>query len=347
MRYEPNAISPNVIGGHPGNQASPQFYGQTVAGGGIDPECFVSTRGGAVPCTNATSQRAATVGGGYANLASGESATVAGGGGNAATGLAATVAGGSANVASGGFATVGGGSGNVASGGFAIVAGGISSAASANHTFAAGRRAKATTTGSFIWADSQNFDFQPSVNNFFGARATGGVGFTVAINSTNGAVTQFCNLLPGVASWQCTSDRNAKENFAAIDSKKVLEQLVAMPLSTWNFKGADPRLRLLGPTAQDFHAAFGLGDDDKTIVGTNLHGVALAAVQGLHQIVQANEVKMRALLADKDRELAALRERLAEVENLRGEMAAIQASLQALRGEPLHQAEDDAHRAAP
>jgi hypothetical protein len=347
MRYEPNAISPNVIGGHPGNQASPQFYGQTVAGGGIDPECFVSTRGGAVPCTNATSQRAATVGGGYANLASGESATVAGGGGNAATGLAATVAGGSANVASGGFATVGGGSGNVASGGFAIVAGGISSAASANHTFAAGRRAKATTTGSFIWADSQNFDFQPSVNNFFGVRATGGVGLTVAINGSTGAVTQFCNLLPGVASWQCTSDRNAKENFAAIDSRVILERLVAMPLTTWNFKGADPRVRLLGPTAQDFHAAFGLGNDDKTIVGTNLHGVALASVQGLHEIVQANQAQMRALLADKDRELAALRERVAQLEELRGDMSAIQATLRALREAPLRQPANDVHAAAP
>ena len=323
---------------------------------------FIATRGGEVPCTNATTQYGATVGGGYANLASGTQATVGGGGGSAASGLAATVAGGSANVASGAYATVGGGSGNVADGGgsgnvadgpFSIVAGGQSSVAFMSYSFAAGRRAKATTVGSFIWADSQNFDFQPSVNNFFGVRATGGVGFTVAINPANGAVTQYCNLLPGVASWQCTSDRNAKENFAAVDSRKVLEQLVAMPLSTWNFKGADPRVRLLGPTAQDFHAAFGLGNDDKTIVGTNLHGVALAAVQGLHEIVQANEAQMRVLLADKDdqiraqgRELATLRERLGELEDLRGEMSSIQATLRALRDVPLRQSATDTHVAA-
>jgi len=314
---------------------------------------FIATRGGEVPCTNATTQYGATVGGGYANLASGTQATVGGGGGSAASGLAATVAGGSANVASGAYATVGGGSGNVADGPFSIVAGGQSSVAFMSYSFAAGRRAKATTVGSFIWADSQNFDFQPSVNNFFGARATGGVGFTVAINPANGAVTQYCNLLPGVASWQCTSDRNAKENFAAVDSRKVLEQLVAMPLSTWNFKGADPRIRLLGPTAQDFHAAFGLGNDDKTIVGTNLHGVALAAVQGLHEIVQANEAQMRVLLADKDdqiraqgRELTTLRERLAELEELRGEMSSIQATLRALRDVPLRQSATDTHVAA-
>ena len=353
MRFESHANGPNVIGGHPGNQASPQFYAQTIAGGGLDAQCFIATRGGEVPCTNATTQYGATVGGGYANLASGTQATVGGGGGSAASGLAATVAGGSANVASGAYATVGGGSGNVADGPFSIVAGGQSSVAFMSYSFAAGRRAKATTVGSFIWADSQNFDFQPSVNNFFGARATGGVGFTVAINPANGAVTQYCNLLPGVASWQCTSDRNAKENFAAVDSRKVLEQLVAMPLSTWNFKGADPRIRLLGPTAQDFHAAFGLGNDDKTIVGTNLHGVALAAVQGLHEIVQANEAQMRVLLADKDdqiraqgRELATLRERIAELEELRGEMSSIQATLRALRDVPLRQSATDTHVAA-
>jgi len=257
------------------------------------------------------------------------------------------------NTASGIWAVVAGGDENTASGSHATVVGGSQNAASGQFSLAAGRRAKATTTGTFMWADSRDFDFQPSVSNFFGVRATGGVGFTVAINPANGAVTQYCNLLPGVASWQCTSDRNAKENFAAVDSRKVLEQLVAMPLSTWNFKGADPRIRLLGPTAQDFHAAFGLGNDDKTIVGTNLHGVALAAVQGLHEIVQANEAQMRVLLADKDdqiraqgRELTTLRERLAELEELRGEMSSIQATLRALRDVPLRQSATDTHVAA-
>jgi hypothetical protein len=264
-------------------------------------------------------------------------ATVGGGSSNVASGSNATIAGGSLNTATGSAATIAGGSSNAAGGQYAIVAGGLSSSAPANHSFAAGRRAKATTTGSFIWADSQDFDFQPSVNNFFGARATGGVGFTVAINA-GGGVSQFCNLLPGVVSWQCTSDRNAKENFVAVDSKKVLEQLVAMPLSTWNFKGADPAVRLLGPTAQDFKAAFGLGNDDKSIIATNLHGVALAAIQGLNAIVEANEAKVKALLADKDeelraqrRELATLRERVAELEDLRLNIASIEATLRTLR----------------
>ena len=191
-----------------------------------------------------------------------------------------------------------------------------------------------------MWADSREFDFQPSVSNFFGARATGGVGFTVAIDANTGGVTQFCNLLPGVASWQCTSDREAKENFKPVDAEDVLQHLVAMPLATWNFKGADPNLRLLGPTAQDFHDAFDLGNDDKTIIGTNLHGVALASLQGLYRLVQRHDARLRESLEQRDdeirhqrSEIAALRERVADLETLRTELAKLRGSVAELRGQ--------------
>jgi len=106
-------------------------------------------------------------------------------------------------------------------------------------------------------------------------------------NPSTGAVSQYCNLLPGVAAWQCTSDRDAKENFVAADGRDVLQRLVDMPLYTWNFKGADPSWRMMGPTAQDFRVAFDLGNgDDKSIASGNLHGVALAAIQGLHDLLQ-------------------------------------------------------------
>ena len=126
---------------------------------------------------------------------------------------------------------------------------------------------------------------------------------TVAIDPTTGGVTQFCNLLPGVPSWQCVSDRNAKENFVPVDSEDILRRLVAMPLSTWNMKGSDPALRSLGPVAQDFHAAFGLGTDDKTIAVSNVAGVALAAVQGLHRLMQ-----------QKDAEISVLKRKLEAIE---------------------------------
>jgi hypothetical protein len=40
--------------------------------------------------------------------------------------------------------------------------------------------------------------------------------------------------------------------------------------------------------AQDFHAAFGLGADDKRIATLDSSGVALAAIQGLNQKLEAD-----------------------------------------------------------
>ena len=96
-------------------------------------------------------------------------------------------------------------------------------------------------------------------------------------------------------SFNPTSDRHAKENFAAVDARAVLAQVAALPISRWNFK-ADQTLHL-GPMAQDFHAAFGVGPDDKHIATVDADGVALAAIQGLNQKVDAKEARIKELEA--------------------------------------------------
>ena len=68
----------------------------------------------------------------------------------------------------------------------------------------------------------------------------------------------------------------------------------------------------MGPMAQDFYAAFGLGLGDKTIDTIDPDGVALAAIQGLNALVQGNEER----LAEKDAEIAELRDRLERLEAL-------------------------------
>lgn len=50
----------------------------------------------------------------------------------------------------------------------------------------------------------------------------------------------------------------------------VLQRLIAMPVYAYSFIGADPSIRSLGPMAQDFYAAFGLGQDNKMIASINL-----------------------------------------------------------------------------
>ena len=110
-----------------------------------------------------------------------------------------------------------------------------------------------------------------------------------------------------------TSDRNAKENFQPVDAKKVLEKVVALPLSEWNYK-VDPSQRHLGPVAQDFHAAFGVGPDDKHIATVDADGVALAAIQGLNQKLEEQLRHKDAELQSQQRQIGVLLERLATIE---------------------------------
>jgi hypothetical protein len=88
------------------------------------------------------------------------------------------------------------------------------------------------------------------------------------------------------------SDRNIKQDFAALDGREVLEKVAALPIQSWSYT-SQPGVKHYGPTAQDFHAAFGLnGSDDKHIATVDADGVALAAIQGLHQKLQQKEMEI-------------------------------------------------------
>jgi len=102
--------------------------------------------------------------------------------------------------------------------------------------------------------------------------------------------------------WSNSSDRHLKEGFEPVDAKSVLEMVAALPLSRWNYTNA-PGNRHIGPMAQDFQAAFGVGSDDKHIATVDADGVALAAIQALHALVKAQAADLNAL----KQELAELR----------------------------------------
>jgi hypothetical protein len=99
-----------------------------------------------------------------------------------------------------------------------------------------------------------------------------------------------------------TSYRASKENFTAVDSQEVLLQLSELPVTTWNYRKESREIRHMGPVSEDFHAAFGLGEDDKHISPNDLAGVNTAAIQGL---VQEN--------AELKAELAAMKQELDEI----------------------------------
>jgi hypothetical protein len=124
------AGSSAVVAGGSGSDAT---GGYSVVGGGRNNSAVADY--GAVlsgydnAAGDAVADTAATVAGGYRNLATAKYATVGGGKNDTASGVYATAAGGQGNVASGGSSTTGGGVGNLASGGYAAVGGGWSNAA--------------------------------------------------------------------------------------------------------------------------------------------------------------------------------------------------------------------------
>jgi hypothetical protein len=387
MSFEPNPISPNIIGGFSGNSVTSGVVGATIGGGGASanpnrvtdnygtvgggynnqagddagttsdqPYATVgggesntasglnatvgggrlNTAGGPYATVGGGNGNSAvgfnaTVGGGYFNLASGDSATVGGGnsntanagqatigGGanNTASGLSATVAGGSNNVANGWGATVGGGTVNIAGGQFATVAGGSGNIANGDYSFVVGRRARNSNPnhdGVFLFADStdDNADFDSITANEFAVRASGGFRFRTSADLSTG-----CNLPAGSGTFSCTSDRNVKENFRALDGRAILHKLSLIPITEWNYKGQDPTIRHIGPMAQDFYAAFGLGESDTTISTVDADGIALISIQALYQ-----------MSLEKDKQIEQLTQ---EIEELRASNAALQERLEAL-----------------
>jgi Chaperone of endosialidase len=119
------------------------------------------------------------------------------------------------------------------------------------------------------------------------------------------------------------SDRNAKENFSPINPQTVLARVTAMPVTEWNYK-TDQSVEHIGPMAQDFHAAFGLnGPDDKHISVVDEGGVALAAIQGLNNKLEADNREQQARIQEQgseiqsqDAEIADLKTRLDALEQI-------------------------------
>jgi hypothetical protein len=280
--------SPVVAGGYQ-NTAGADF---SVVSGGAD---------------NAATNDYTTVGGGYQNTAGGVFgySTVGGGYQNNATGTYSTVSGGANNTANGSYTAVGGGYVNAANGTGATVPGGIGNVASGAGSFAAGQDAQAVNNGAFVWSDG-TATTSSAANNQFAARASGGVIFYSS--SANNVGVQ---LPAGSGSWSSLSDRDAKNNIMPVDSQLVLARVASLPLATWSYK-TEHGVRHIGPMAQDFHAAFNVGEDDRHIADVDEGGVALTAIKGLNQKLEEQIKESK----DKDAEIADLKVRLDALEQI-------------------------------
>jgi hypothetical protein len=300
-------FNPNVVNGPNINTVSAGIVGATIAGGG---GCNPGSGGACV--------------GVFANQVTGSWGTVGGGSGNTAGG-SGTVAGGYLNTANGGDSTVAGGAFNKASG---------------FSSFAAGFNANADQNQCFVFANWFSQVTSPfsclGVSNI--AKFGLDHGFSVDYHSphANGSGTRWVAIgdltagqtistwttayLSDVGMWTNASDVNRKTGFESIDPAQVLARVASMPITSWRYIGEDASKRHIGPTAQDFRAAFGLGDDDKHIGTIDEGGVALAAIKGLNVKVE-----------EQQREIAELRERVQKAVTLAADVVALKTALAELQ----------------
>jgi hypothetical protein len=104
----------------------------------------------------------------------------------------------------------------------------------------------------------------------------------------------------------CVSDRNLKTALEPVDPQEVLARLGGLPISRWSYRSEPATVRHMGPMAQDFKAAFGLGDTDRGYYTVDANGVAFAAIQAL----KAASEEQRRQIERLERDKRALEERL-------------------------------------
>ena len=179
--------------------------------------------------------------------------------------------------------------------------------ADADYAVSLGHRASADGhSGTFNFGDESTTDsIEATANNQFNARAAGGFRFR-----TNATLTTGCNLPAGSGVFSCSSSRALKEHFGVVDGEELLARLRGVPVSTWSYISEGGQVRHLGPFAEDFRAAFGLGTDDRSIGLLDIDGVNFAAVKAL----ESRTAELQRQLGERDQRIADLEARLARIE---------------------------------
>ena len=321
LRLEPNSSSPNIIGGSGSNTVSAGVSGATIAGGGT------------ASSSNRITGNFGAIGGGAGNVAA-SFATVAGGQGNTATGGEGAIGGGIGNIASGQFSTVPGGIVNRAAG-RASFAAGDNAIADHNFSFvwsgAGGNPVSSSGTNQFVVRAPGGVQWYADTSHYFGNVSRQmlnlwGTNYAIGVQPGSlmfrcndaasdgfiwykggGYVDSYANPGGGIelmhlvesglyvkGALLTTSDRNAKQGFNHIEPMTVLDKVLSLPITQWSYK-SDPTTRHIGPVAQDFKAAFELGSDEKHIATVDADGVALAAIQGLHQLIKEKDARIDSL----------------------------------------------------
>ena len=140
---------------------------------------------------------------------------------------------------------------------------------------------------------------------FISAAGTGAFEFLL---ETNGNLT-----LTGTVT--APSDVNMKHDFEPVSPEEVLAKVMDLPLAVWSYKHDATNERHMGPMAQDFYAAFGLGKDERHISYTDSTGVALGAIQGLARQLEEKDARIAELESTLKALIAAQEARIKQLES--------------------------------
>jgi hypothetical protein len=131
---------------------------------------------------------------------------------------------------------------------------------------------------------TQTDSVRAQANGEFRVRAPGGVVLRTSFASSSSAGVAGntgCDLPAGSGTFTCSSSRTIKNLFADVDGEDVLMRVRSLPLSTWHYIHEKDGVRHMGPVAEDFRAAFGLGYDSASIGMQDIDGVNMVAVKAL------------------------------------------------------------------
>jgi hypothetical protein len=142
----------------------------------------------------------------------------------------------------------------------------------------------------------------------------------MSVKGSNGLVNMFLDSVGNLeiqGALTQNSDVNTKENIQLVNTAEVLDKVMELPISVWNYKFDDETVKHLGPMAQDFFKQFNLGKTEKKISSIDTSGVALASIKELGKQLADKHAEIEDLKSQNQQ----LSERLAAIEKLLTEKA--------------------------
>ena len=152
-----------------------------------------------------------------------------------------------------------------------------------------------------------DWNFKINANGDFSISKVGTAGAELILFAVGSAKVLDINGPIEATSFDVASSREFKTGFQPLDPAATLAKVAELPISRWTYKDDPSATPHIGPMAEDFQAAFETSTD-QSISLTDASGVALAAIQGLHQQVQEKDALIAELLSRVEK----LEQRLAD-----------------------------------